>query len=115
MNWTTITSEEHLEKIKEESKQTPVLIFKHSTRCNISRATLDRLERNWTEEEITPLKPYFLDLLSYRSISNRIAEEFGIEHESPQAIIIHREKVVFDRSHFDIEYQQLKEAVKNQK
>lgn len=113
MKWNLIQSPEQIEKIKEESKSTAVLIFKHSTRCNISAATLDRLERNWKEEEMANVKPYFLDLLSYRQLSNQIAEEFGIEHESPQVMIIRNEKPSFNVSHFQIDYQRIRDQVKS--
>jgi bacillithiol system protein YtxJ len=113
MKWNSLNAVDQLEKIKAESKEKPVLIFKHSTRCNISRATLDRLERNWKEDEMSNITPYFLDLISYRSISNLIAEEFDVEHESPQILIIDKEKSVYTESHFNIDYQKIKAAVKN--
>lgn len=112
MNWNRITTADQLREIREESKSTPVLIFKHSTRCSISRTALDRLERNWNEQEVK-VKPYYLDLLSFRDISNQIADEFAVAHESPQVLIINQEKAVYDRSHFDIDYQQIREALKN--
>jgi bacillithiol system protein YtxJ len=113
MKWNHLSKQEQIGEILKESKERPVLIFKHSTRCNISRTALDRLERNWKEEEMSHLKVYFLDLLSYRDISNRIAQQFGVEHESPQILIIDNERAVYDQSHFDIDYQRIKEAVKN--
>lgn len=113
MKWNSLYTEEQINQILKESNEKPVLIFKHSTRCNISRATLDRLERNWKEAEMSHIKVYMLDLLSYREISNRIAATFDVEHESPQILIIEKEKAVYDRSHFEIDYQQIKEAVKS--
>ena len=113
MRWNNLRSVEQIEKIRAESKKNPVLIFKHSTRCNISRTSLDRLERNWKEEEMENVTLYFLDLLSYREISSRIAEEFGVDHESPQVIIIRDERPTYDRSHFEIDYQHIRDAVKS--
>lgn len=113
MEWNSLRSIDQIEQIKTESKQLPVLIFKHSTRCNISRASLDRLERNWNDREAPQVKLYFLDLLSYRQISDRIADEFGVYHESPQVMIIRNEKATYDRSHFDIDYNQILKEIKN--
>lgn len=113
MKWNTLESQDQIGQIKKESQELPVLIFKHSTRCNISRATLDRLERNWKEAELPEMKLYFLDLLSYRQISDQIAEEFEVWHESPQVLIIRNERSTFDTSHFNIDFQKIKEAVKN--
>jgi bacillithiol system protein YtxJ len=109
MNWNKLTDESQLELIKEESAQQPVLIFKHSTTCSISAMAYSRLERNWSDS--VGIKPYYLDLLRYRSISNRIASEFGVEHESPQALIIHNGECVYDASHMAISFQALQQAV----
>lgn len=100
-----------LEEIKKESHNYPVLILKHSTRCSISSATLGRLERSWKQEEVGELKPYFLDLIAYRPISNQIAEDFGVWHESPQALIIRNGESVYDTSHFDISFDAIKVQV----
>jgi len=111
MNWQKLESIDQLQSIKDESKETPVLIFKHSTTCSISRTTLDRLERNWKEEEMN-VQPVYLDLLQHRDISKQVAAEFSVEHQSPQILLIENGKSVYDRSHFDINYQELKEVAK---
>jgi bacillithiol system protein YtxJ len=113
MKWNALKSVDQINTIRTESKNSPVLIFKHSTRCNISRTSLDRLERNWREEDMAGVRLYYLDLLAHREISNRLAEEFGVEHESPQVLIIKDERSTYDRSHFEIDYHQIKEALKN--
>jgi len=106
MNWHELTELDQIDQIIEESKTNPVLIFKHSRSCSISKTTLDRLERNWNLDK--EAKAYFLDLLSYRSISNVIADKFDVAHESPQVLIIEQGKSVYDRSHFDINFQDIK-------
>jgi len=113
MNWNKLESVAQLEAIKAESKEKHVLIFKHSTRCNISRASLDRLERSWNEQEMIGVKPYFLDLLSFREISAQVAQQFNVEHESPQILLIANGETVLDQSHFDIDYQQIRSRIKN--
>jgi len=107
MNWTELNSEQQIEEIKNESKSQPVLIFKHSTRCAVSSTALSRLERNWKAEEVAPLKMYYLDLLSHRNISQRIAESFDVEHESPQVLILKDGNPVYVRSHLAIAYDEI--------
>lgn len=114
MNWIELRTLQQLEEIKKNSERNPVLIFKHSTRCSTSRMTLDRLERRWNTKEMSDVRPYFLDLISYREISNLIADVFQVQHESPQVLIISKGKSVFDLSHFEIEYDQIREVVKNE-
>ncbi|MFN3852535.1 MAG: bacillithiol system redox-active protein YtxJ [Spirosomataceae bacterium] len=111
MNWNHLTSEEQLENIKKESENQPVLIFKHSTRCSISATALSRFERSWSDEKAGNLKPYYLDLIAFRPISNKIANDFGVEHESPQVLIIDKGKSVYDASHYDIVFDEIAAAV----
>lgn len=101
MNWNKIESAEQLAHITQESNRQPVLLFKHSTRCSISSAALARLERNWKDDN--GIKPYYLDLIAFRQVSNAIASEFNIEHQSPQALLISNGKCVYTESHMGID------------
>lgn len=107
MHWNPLEDIKQLDLIDEASAITPILIFKHSTRCSISSTALNRLERNWKPEDSKMLQPYFLDLLSYRSISNAIADRYAIAHESPQIIIIENGKAIYHASHTAIDYRLL--------
>ena len=107
MNWNKLTQAEQLHKIDEESQQEKIFIFKHSSRCNISSAALNRIERKWNSEDHKVVKPYFLDLINYRNLSNEIAAKYNVQHESPQVLIIQNGKCSFTHSHFDITYDDL--------
>ena len=113
MRWEELKALEQVLQIKQESSQKPVLIFKHSTRCNISRMSLERLERRWQDGEMADTKAYFLDLLRHRELSRELAEQFNVEHESPQILLIRNGASILDLSHFQIDYDQIKLAVKN--
>lgn len=113
MNWNYLNHADQLNNLIDESATQHILIFKHSTRCSISRATLDRLERNWKDADVPNLKPYFLDLITYRNVSNAVAEKFDVEHESPQVLIIRKGKSVYDTSHLGIDFREIKEKVKS--
>ena len=106
-NWKKLEYVSQISDIKEESKKHPVMIFKHSTRCSISAMAWERLKRNWKSEDSEKICPYFLDLISYREISDAISKEFGVYHESPQVIIIKEGKAVYDNSHMGINYQEI--------
>jgi len=108
MDWISLKDSKQLDEIVAESKINPVLIYKHSTRCNISRAAFDRLERKWDVSAIGNVKRYFLDLISFRDISNRIAEMFQVEHHSPQILVISNGKSVLDLSHYEIDFDHIK-------
>ena len=106
MNWVALTEETQLETIKEESESQPVVIFKHSTRCSISSMAKMRLER---EEEPEGIKFYYLDLLSYRPISNKVADVFHVVHESPQVLLIKNGECVYEESHNGITMEEIAE------
>lgn len=76
----------------------PTLLFKHSTRCSISTMALDRVQRKMTDIE-SAMDVYFIDVISDRQLSNNIAQEYGVTHESPQAILLHNGNVVYSASH----------------
>lgn len=101
MNWTALTKESQLNQIIEKSKSVPCLIFKHSTTCPISSMARHRVEVKWDFEN-GEVDAYHLDLLSYRNISNAIAEVFGVQHQSPQVLLIQDGMCIFDTSHLDI-------------
>lgn len=99
MNWKNLILEEGLETIVKDSNSRPQLIFKHSTRCSISSMAKNRLEREWNLDKVDP---WYLDLITYRSISNMIENRFGVRHESPQAILIDKGEVSYHASHNSI-------------
>ena len=105
MNWNNLENIQQLESIVEESKEKAIVIFKHSTRCSISRMALKQFENAYNNED--KIKPYFLDLLSHRDISNEIATRFGVFHQSPQMIVIKDGKSVYNASHSDIDAEDL--------
>ncbi|MBX2899595.1 MAG: bacillithiol system redox-active protein YtxJ [Cyclobacteriaceae bacterium] len=110
MNWNALTNSDQLQLLIKESAEQPVLIFKHSTSCSISRAVLDRIERNWSTA-LTHVKPYYLDLLTYRPVSNQVASVLNIEHESPQAIVLYHGSPIYVQSHFSIDINGIKSAL----
>ncbi|MEB2774017.1 bacillithiol system redox-active protein YtxJ [Algoriphagus sp. D3-2-R+10] len=107
MNWNKLTETGQLKEIKALSEQKPVLIFKHSTRCSISSMSLDRLLRKWNDTDFEKITPYFLDLIAYCELSELVAREFQIPHESPQVLLIKNGEVIYDNSHFGISYSDL--------
>jgi len=101
LKWIPLTSIDQLEEIKELSKTESVFVFKHSTRCGISRIVIKQFERLFTEEH-KKLKVYYLDLLNYRNVSNEVGDYFQVIHQSPQLLVIKNGVSIFDVSHNDI-------------
>ena len=109
INWIPLTDLGQLNEIMELSHQQPVAIFKHSTRCSISRMALKQFENEFDLEDT--VTPYFLDLLNHRDISQEIATRFDVYHQSPQLLLIKEGKSIYDASHSDIDAMELKGRV----
>ena len=108
MQWIELKTLNQLEELMKESKKKTALIFKHSTQCSVSKTALNRLERSWADNDNLLVTPYYLDLISYRTISNSIATTFDIEHQSPQILIIQNGQSMYNSSHLDIDYRSIK-------
>lgn len=104
--WKKIESEEDLEKAIENSYHQKIGIFKHSTSCFISKTVLKNFEKE-IENIDQKVELYYLDLLSHRPISNKIAEILEIRHESPQFIVIENGQAINNASHQDISLSQI--------
>jgi bacillithiol system protein YtxJ len=94
-----MTEEEQLKQIISKSQLRPQVIFKHSTRCSISAVALQRLQKTSQPSDIDF---YYLDLLANKSLSNKVAEVFKVNHESPQVLVIRDGACVYDESHMGI-------------
>ena len=112
MNWNALDHISQLDVINEESKSIPVLLFKHSTRCSISNVALNRIESSWKDGDNQVIKPYYLDLLAHREISDLITEQYGIEHQSPQALVISNGECIYHESHTNIRYADIMKLAK---
>lgn len=100
--WIPLNRVEQLDEIVALSQESPVLIFKYSTTCGVSRIALQNFERDLTLET-DKIKLYFLDLLAFRDVSNEIAHRFRVTHQSPQVIMIKNGSPVYNASHHYID------------
>lgn len=108
MKWTILETPEQLTDIKLSNQVS--LIFKHSTRCSISMMAKKRFELDW---ETLPenINLYFLDLLRFREISNSIATDFSVFHQSPQLLLIKDGECIYEASHGEISVEEALEQI----
>ena len=111
INWIPLQHVGQLDEMVAFSEQKPALIFKHSTRCSISRFALKQFENEYALED--RVDAYFLDLLEYRDISNEIASRFKVIHQSPQLLLIKNGQSVYDASHSEIDAADLVERLQD--
>jgi len=103
MEWQDLNETKQLDQIIEQSKSKPVAIFKHSTTCGISRMVYKNLAKELEARNDIQTEVYYLDLKQYRSVSNLVADQLKVVHESPQLIIIENGLVTHDSSHYSID------------
>jgi len=100
-NWNTLNAISQLDSIGSNSKTVTQVIFKHSIRCGISKSVLKRFEQKYASEKST-IDFHYLDLITYRAISNEIAQRFEVHHQSPQLLILKDGIVISHASHHAI-------------
>ncbi len=105
MDWINLNSVEQLNEIDEKSKEKAQVIFKHSTRCSVSTFAKRILTSEYNDEVQAKADVYYLDLISFREVSNEIASRYSVYHESPQILVIKDGKCVYDASHSEVSFE----------
>lgn len=95
--WQPLTDVSQLDVIAQKSKTKTQLVFKHSTRCGISRMVMNQFVSDYNVDVVADL--YYLDLLSYRDVSNEVGYKFQVMHQSPQLLVLRNGVVVALASH----------------
>ena len=96
MNWISLESAEQVKEIKQQQGYS--IIFKHSIRCSTSLMAKRRLEMD-KDHLPKELPLYFVDLIRHRDISNQVAEDFQVHHQSPQLLVIKDGECILEQSH----------------
>ena len=98
------------EELLQLSRQKPVLLLKHSTACPISAGAWKQFQSHLQHAD--PRIEYrFVKVIESRPVSNRIAEDLQVQHESPQAIFIKNGQAVWHDSHLAITVEKLEEVL----
>jgi bacillithiol system protein YtxJ len=108
--WIPLNTIPQLNYIAEKSKTKTQVIFKHSTRCGISKMVINQFVDNYQLNE-KDLDLYYLDLLNYRDVSNEVGYKFQVMHQSPQLLVIQNGVTVAHASHGAINTIQLEDFV----
>lgn len=107
---TPLTDVSSLDAAIAESRQRPVLLFKHSRFCGVSCEALDELQSH-IEGAPVDVAYHVITVQTDRPVSDAVAQRLGLRHETPQAILLRDGKVVWNASHFRITASQLDQAL----
>lgn len=97
--WREIETIEEWEQLYEGDK--PFVILKHSTACPTSANALEEFE-NYLNDKPKNLEYVLVKVIESRPVSNRIAEDTGVKHESPQILYIDNKKTIWNTSHWSV-------------
>ena len=104
MAFNEILDAQTLDELIKNSKEAPVILFKHSTTCPISA----NAHREMTKVQ----NPVGLIVVQHsRDISREVEQRTGVRHESPQALILRNGKVAWHASHYDITKADVEQAM----
>jgi len=102
---------ESVEAAIAESRERPVLLFKHSRYCGVSCEALDELQTHIDAQTAPTVAYKMVTVQTHRRVSDVVAQRLGIRHETPQAILLRNGKAVWNASHFRITARQLDQIV----
>ena len=94
-----------------ESRERPVLLFKHSRYCGVSCEALDELQAHMEGQTGSAVSYKVITVQTHRPVSDAAAQRLGIRHETPQAILLRDGKVIWNASHFRITASQLDQVL----
>jgi bacillithiol system protein YtxJ len=106
-----LVSVDDLNEALAESRVRPVLLFKHSNACPISFRALSQFEA-YLESPDDRVSYHLITVQTARPVSNEAASRLGLEHETPQAILIRDGRPLWNASHFGITASSLAEAIR---
>jgi len=85
-----------------QSNEKPIIIFKHSITCPISASAYQKIIQAENDKTISELI-YIVIVQKNREVSNKIAKDLKIWHQSPQVIIVKNKIAVYNTSHNEID------------
>ena len=110
-NLQELRSIQELDHALDESRERPVLLFKHSLTCPISTRAFDELQ-SYLNNADPRISYKLITVQTARAVSDEAASRLFVEHESPQAILVRHGRELWNASHRDITASALDQAIR---
>jgi bacillithiol system protein YtxJ len=91
------TTYEEFRSLMRDSRRTPVVLLKHSTRCPISAGAMADFKT--FAEEHPEIPCWWINIVEHRELARQVADDTGIAHQSPQVFIFRDERSAWHASH----------------
>jgi bacillithiol system protein YtxJ len=108
-----LKNQQDWEACLETSAEKPVFVFKHSTSCPISGGAHSRVAEYDKQNGGNGPDIFLVKVIESRPVSNQIAEDLGIQHKSPQVILVKDKEPVWSASHHGVRGERMQEAFEN--
>jgi len=105
-----ISSEQEWETAKQASADKPMLVLKHSTACPISAGAYSRVQEYLKKNDQAP-ETFMVKVIESRPISNKVAEDLSVQHQSPQIILLKNGEAIWKASHHGIHAEAIEGAL----
>jgi bacillithiol system protein YtxJ len=109
---TSLHQLEQLDQLLDESRQRPLLLFKHSYSCGISLEALDEIVEHLNQETLDA-RYAMVTVQTHRELSNAVASKLGVRHQTPQAIVVKDGRAVWSASHFHVNASEIRKALES--
>jgi bacillithiol system protein YtxJ len=109
---TNLLQLEQLDQLIAESRERPLLLFKHSYSCGISLEALDEIVDHLNQEALDA-RYAMVTVQTHRDVSNAVAAKLGVRHQTPQAIVVKDGRAVWSASHFRVNATEIRKALES--
>lgn len=101
-----IADAKELDELLARSNEAPVVVFKHSMTCPISSAAYQEMLKFDGEVALVVVQ-------RAREVSREVEARTGVQHESPQAIVLRNGQAVWSASHWKVTSEAVSRAVRD--
>ena len=111
MSYTQLKTLEDVQELLAGSDREPVFLLKHSSQCPISAevfSAFSEFERQGGANR--PWTCALVRVIEERPLSDQIAEQLGVQHESTQLLLISGSKVLWHDSHWRLTLETMNEV-----
>jgi bacillithiol system protein YtxJ len=104
-NFSQVEDAAALEELLARSHEGPVLLFKHSNSCPISARAYRQMQEVKAPVSIVVVQ-------KSRDLSREVESRTGVQHETPQALVLRNGQAVWSASHFDVTSDAVEQALR---
>lgn len=100
--WKEISTMDEWNSVLEQSAERPAVILKHSTTCPVSASALEEYDEYLGKSPNENIGYYLVKVIESRPVSNQIAEDLKVKHQSPQILYFKNKESIWNTSHWSV-------------